>query len=231
VSTDPPESLEAFGGEPAELRKLVAAARPTSWEGGSQWPSPQSVLREFLEVLGVERPGQVANTLIRDLGSLSGVLSASWWQLRRSVGFGVAGAIRSARDLMRAALAEEVCRGPVVANKQQLLDLLKLELGARRHERLIAIYVDSSLHVLRIEIISNGSARQAPAPIQKIVHVGFDVGAAGLFLIHNHPSGNPEPSRADRELHARLYAISRHFDMYLIESLIVAGDTICSILK
>jgi DNA repair protein RadC len=132
---------------------------------------------------------------------------------------------------MRVALAEDLSSGPTLTSRQEVFDLLKLELGARRSERLIAIYLDPGCHVLRYERISDGTPRGTDVPLRQIVAIGLAVGAAGILLVHNHPSGDPTPSDADRRMVARLSLIASDLDMHLLDAWIVAGDSLCSILK
>jgi DNA repair protein RadC len=205
-------------------------ARTGVWNGDSDWPSPQHVLATFLERIGTTQPNRVAGALLRDFNSLAGVLNASWWRLRRSVGVRVASAISGSRDLMRAALQEQVSKGPVVGSQRQVVELLQAHLGSLTRERLIAIYVDANLHLLRIQHISEGSKAETPLDIPKIIHCGLDVGAAGVLIVHNHPSGDARPSRADERATARLSRIAADLDMHVVDALIVAGGEVRSML-
>ena len=196
--------------------------RPDAWDGTEQWPSPQFVLGDYLEQLGVAQPRRVAGALLRDFGSISSILSASWWQLRRSVGTRLANAIRASRNLMRSALVESVTKGPVISNRREVVELLRLHLGSLRRERLIAVYLDSGLHLLRIERIADGSVRNVPFDIPRMIHVGLDVGAACFLVVHNHPGGDPTPSDLDRRKSSQLRRIAADLDMVLVDSLIIA---------
>src|SRR5437660_5641101 len=84
---------------------------PTEQE---QRPTPEQVLAEYLGELGVAQPSRVAGSLLREFGSISALLSASWTQLRRSVGFRLASTVRASRQVMLTALNEAVSKGPVI---------------------------------------------------------------------------------------------------------------------
>jgi DNA repair protein RadC len=231
MSVNPPESPAAPPSIPRlSIRGMdsVRSSKPRKWDGGHQWPSPQFVVGDFLEELGVELPRRVAATLLGDFGSISGVLSASWWQLRRSVGLQLAGVICACRNVMQASLVEKVSRGPVVTSRQELLDLLKLQLGASSREAIIALYLDAGMHLLRIEQLAEGTPRICELPVARLIHIGLDVGAAGIILVHNHPSGDPTPSQTDRQTTMRVSAIVRDLDMHLLDHLVVAGGKLMS---
>ena len=196
------------------------------WEGEQEWPSTQRLLADYLERLGVAEPSRVAGALLRDFGSISGLLSASWWRLCGSAGHRLAGIISASRDIMRAALTEEVARGPVLSGRPEVIQLIQAHLGSLNRERLIAIYVDAKHRLLRIEPISEGSLAGTPLEVGRIVHRALDVGAAGLLLVHNHPSGDPTPSAADLQATARLRRIATDLDIHLIDHLVIAGGKV-----
>jgi DNA repair protein RadC len=184
-----------------------------------------------LEEIGVTQPLRIAGALIRDFGSAGAVMSASWWRLRASVGIRIANAITASRQLMRIALTEAVARGPVVSGRRDVVRLLSAQLGLLRQERVIALYVDSKLRLLRIEHISDGTISDAPLNLTRIIHCGLDVGACGLMVVHNHPSGDATPSACDRAAMVRLGRIAADLDMYLIDALVIAGGECVSILN
>lgn len=229
MSTEPPETFDVDRVRPAEAR--IDPTQPQPRDAGAQWPSPQFILGDFLSEFGATYPNHVARTLLDHFGSISAVLSASWWQLRRIVDHRTAGAIRASRKLMRTALIEDVSKGPVLYDRTAVFDLLKLELGSRCGERLIAVYVDSGLHLLRFERIVDGTPTGSPASVRKIIQIGLEVGAAGLLVVHNHPSGDATPSESDRRAMQQLAWIARELDMHLLDSWVVAGASVCSILR
>jgi DNA repair protein RadC len=232
VVKDDPESFP--GRRPTQFAELqlhlplsVQSSRDTgAWEGKAEWPSTQRMLADYLERLGVAEPSRVSGALLRDFGSISGLLSASWWRLCGSAGHRLAGIISASRDIMRAALAEEVARGPVLSNRPEVINLIQAHLGSLNRERLIAIYVDAKHRLLRIEPISEGSLARTPLEIGRIIHRALDLGAAGFLLVHNHPSGDPTPSASDIQATERLRRIAADLDILLIDHLVIAGGEV-----
>jgi DNA repair protein RadC len=196
------------------------------WDGEQGWPSTQRLLADYLEQLGVADSSNIAGSLLRDFGSLSGLFSGSWWRLCGSAGHRLAGIISASRDIMRAALAEEVARGPVLSSRPEVIHLIQAHLGSLNRERLIALYVDAKHHLLRIEPISEGSLASTPMEVGRIVHRALDLGAAGFLLVHNHPSGDPTPSVSDIQATARLRRIAADLDLHLIDHLVIAGGQV-----
>jgi DNA repair protein RadC len=232
VVKDDPESIPDRGdAQFAELQLHLPLSVQSSrdlgrWEGQQEWPSTQRLLADYLEQLGVADHSNVAGVLLRDFGSLSGLLSASWWRLCGSAGHRLAGIISASRDIMRAALAEDVARGPVLSSRPEVIHLIQAHLGSLNRERLIAIYVDAKHRLLRIEPISEGSLARTPMEIGRIIHRALDLGAAGFLLVHNHPSGDPTPSVSDIQATARLRRIAADLDILLIDHLVIAGGEV-----
>ncbi len=132
------------------------------------------MLAEFLERLGVADPSTAAVGLLRNFGSISGLLSASWWRLCGSVGSRLAGIISASRDTINAALAEDVAGRPILASRLEVLQLLQKQLGKLHVERLIAVYIDTTVRLVSIEQISEGSRSITGFDVNRILHHTLD---------------------------------------------------------
>jgi DNA repair protein RadC len=231
VSADSPEPLEVST-DVAGDRSALASRRL-----GSKLPEPsaRAPLLSDTDLVGhlceIGCSSNEAAELLESFGTLSGVLSAPLHRLASAVGPDRAAKIRGCRNLMRAALSENLSKGPALRDQKAIFELLRFEIGARACERLIAIYLDCGFHVLRIARISDGTPRSTHFPFSKIIHIGLDVGAAEIIVVHNHPSGDCRPSADDRRAIAKLSWLAHDLDMNLFDSWIVAGDSVCSILK
>ena len=201
-------------------------------EGGDctiELRSPHKVLSEYLGAIGVADSNTAARALLNEFGTLSDLLAGSWWRLRRAVGARLASAIHASRALMRASLAEPLRDRPIVPRPAQLLEFLQAQLGFLQHERLMALYVDSRLHLLSIQKIADGSVGHAPVDFARIFYLGLNVGASGFLLVHNHPSGIPRPSKTDLATTSRLRGVAEQLDLHLLDHLIIARGKVASI--
>jgi len=194
-----------------------------------EWNTSTKALAEFLSAVGVVDPGRIARCLIEEFGSLSEFLSASWWRLSRVVGRRLARTIQSSRELMRAMLEEAIPEGRKVTRSKAFVDFLQAEMGFLHHEQLLAVYVDKSCRLMRIERLAVGSFKEATVDKRKIIGCALTLGAAGFFLIHNHPSGNPIPSTQDLRVTEDLRRLAESFEINLLDHLIVARGNIFSI--
>jgi DNA repair protein RadC len=97
-------------------------------------------------------------------------------------------------------------------------------LGHEAEEWLLALYVDSELQLLAVDTVARGDFGSCDVPFWKIISRGHALKAKGFILVHNHPSGDPRPSRSDIQITRRLAHVSHELDVPLLDHLIVAGD-------
>jgi DNA repair protein RadC len=102
-------------------------------------------------------------------------------------------------------------------------------LGQEAREWLLALYVDKDLQLLAVDTIGRGGVSGVRVSFARILCRGHELNAAGFILVHNHPSGDPRPSRSDIEITGRLRRASAELEMPLLEHLIIAGDEVTSV--
>jgi DNA repair protein RadC len=106
-----------------------------------------------------------------------------------------------------------------------LADLLRhigTDMAARAAEQLRVLFLDQDRILLADAVMAEGGVDEVTLPLRAIVHRALDLGAAGLVLAHNHPSGNPDPSAADLDATRQLIGVCRPLDILVLDHLIVA---------
>ena len=148
----------------------------------------------------------LAKRLIDQFGSFSGVLNADPGALSQVKGMGQASAASlhavslAARRMARGAVKQQ----PVLSSWQALLDYLAIDMSALKHERVRVLYLDTKNRLIDDHLAAEGSIDEAAIHPREVIRRAFDVGASALILVHNHPSGDPEPSRADIQITHRI---------------------------
>lgn len=97
-------------------------------------------------------------------------------------------------------------------------------LAHETREWLVVLYVAEDLRLLSIETVAVGSVSGVDVPIGRIIHRGLLTGASGFILVHNHPSGDPTPSRADIDVTIRLARTAEEMDLHMLSHLVIARD-------
>lgn len=78
--------------------------------------------------------------------------------------------------------------------------------------------------LLRDELVSEGSIDQAAVHVREVIRRAIDLGSASLILVHNHPSGDPSPSRADIALTRQIVDAGRHLDIAVHDHIIIGAS-------
>lgn len=126
------------------------------------------------------------------------------------------------REAMLHALREEALTGAEIAGTEALARYLRADMGYRPGERLRVLFMATGNRLLADEVMFEGSIDSASVLPRPIVHRALELGASGIILVHNHPSGSPEPSRADIEATRDLIAACRPLEIAVHDHLIVA---------
>ena len=168
---------------------------------------------------------ELANQMIQRFGSLSDLARASVADLRRVKGIGLAKAVQlaAAFGLASRLARESIARLPL--DKPELVyDLLGAEMRQLGKESLRVVLLDTKLRLLRVEEISLGSLNECLAHPRDVLRPAITHNAYGFILVHNHPSGDPTPSEADRRLTVRISEAARLLQVSLFDHLIVGSQ-------
>lgn len=165
----------------------------------------------------------LAKRLIAQFGSFSAVLNATPGALVQVNGMGEASAASlhavslAARRMARGSIEQK----PVLGSWQALLDYLAIDMGELKHERVRVLYLDTRNRLIDDHLAAEGSIDEAAIHPREVIRRAFDVGASALILVHNHPSGDPEPSRADIQITNRIVEAGRLLNVTVHDHVIV----------
>lgn len=177
------------------------------------------------------RHSQVAaDRLIAHFGGLGRALSASREQLATALPdhSDLVTAIIAARALSEAGLRERISRTQVGIADSDYRQYLRMQIGKSATECLHATFVTHDWAYLGDERMASGTPGQVDSNLRGLLSRAFDLGASGIILAHNHPSGSSEPSEADIALTQRIAAFTRSVDIVVLDHLIVGEADIVS---
>jgi len=161
-------------------------------------------LVEYLLALAIPRRDTkpLAKHLLAEFGGIGGLLTADAESLSRMPGMGETSvaAIKIAHAAALRLLRAEVADRPVLSNWQALLNYLHADMAHHRNERVRVLHLNTRNMLIRDELMSEGSIDEAAVYVREVIRRAMDLGSAALILVHNHPSGDPSPSRADIEI-------------------------------
>ncbi|MCF4995582.1 DNA repair protein RadC [Pseudomonas syringae] len=210
------------------IRDWPAAERPREklLEQGSGSLSDAELLAIFLRT-GVSGKSAVdlARHLLNQFGSLRALLEADVSAFCQQLGLGPAkfAQLQAVLEMGRRHLAERLRQRPALENPQAVRDYLKSMLRHEPHEVFGCLFLDSKHQVLTFEALFRGSIDNTSVHPREVVKRCLANNAAAVILCHNHPSGNTDPSQADRVLTKRLQQALEMIDVRVLDHFII-GD-------
>lgn len=119
-------------------------------------------------------------------------------------------------------------RSNYLTNPSLVRGYLQAQLATEEREVFAIILLDSQHGVLAFEKLFYGTIDSASVYPREVIKTVLNANAAAVIIAHNHPSGNPEPSRADIALTTRLRDALNTIDVRLLDHLVVGGSEIVS---
>ena len=166
----------------------------------------------------------LARRLLQDLNGLGGLEAADPATLTEATGVGLAktAQIKAALELGRRLLAEvEQNAHPRITCSQDVLALCAPRLRGLQHEQCDILLLNGGNDVVALETLSEGSLTESPVYVRDIVERANRHHAAAAILVHNHPSGHPQPSAGDRALTEELVQAGDLLRLPLLDHVII----------
>lgn len=144
-------------------------------------------------------------------------------QLMEFKGIGEAKAITiiAALELGRRRRGEEALQQKKIESSQSVFELMQPIIGELPHEEFWIIYLNNSNKVIHKNQLSKGGITGTLVDVRLVMKTAIEVGAIGLILTHNHPSGTLKPSEADKQITKKLKIASESLDIKVLDHLIV----------
>lgn len=212
-----PEVSDHRAGHRARLRERLLT-------GGAEALADYEVLEYLLFAAnprGDTKP--LAKALLAQFGSLNAVVNAEPGALTqvKGMGEGGAGALKAVALAARRMARGEVRDKPVLGSWQALIDYLTIDMAHLTVERVRVLYLDTRNRLIMDHHVGDGSVDEAAIHPREVVRKALDLGATAMILVHNHPSGNPEPSRADIDITRRIAEAGRLLGIVVHDHVIV----------
>ena len=168
---------------------------------------------------------ELADKLINEIG-LNGLLKSTYNDLSKYKGI----KMRKATKLLA---CFEIAKRCIAKNNEKkkikdasdCYEYIKSDYMFLGVERIIVVYVDNRLQILKKTIFDSYDVSLSTLPIKLIVKEAINYNAAGIFLSHNHPSGNPYPSESDVKATIKLHKTLKSLNVILFDHIVVSDDS------
>ena len=165
----------------------------------------------------------LARNLLAQFGDLSGVLSASEARLLVVTGIGQE-VITEFRLIEAVALnfgQSRIMHKPALANWNQMISYCRTKIAEKNKEEFHVLFLDKKNHIIADEMMGSGTVDHAPVYPREVIKRALELSASALILVHNHPSGDPTPSKADIDMTNKLYTLADQFNIVIHDHLII----------
>lgn len=172
----------------------------------------------------------LAKLLLKEFKTLSGVFHASPQELKRIKGMGDSG-VTSLKVVLAASqklLQEKTQDGHYQNSLPQVIDYCRMTMGDLKHEQLRLLFLDRKNKIMRDEVQQEGTVDHTPVYTREVIKRALEIGASGLIIVHNHPSGDPTPSQADIRVTRQIQDAAEKLDIHIHDHIIIAKDTYIS---
>ncbi len=183
---------------------------------------------ELLLSLGTPRRDckQQAKETIKKFKTLRGVLEAPPEELQQIDGIGSHSAfgIKLVQEVAREFLKEKIIDKPIYKSAQEIFDYLYHSMRDLKKEVFKVIYLNSQSQIIEIADLFEGTINSGVISSREVIESAIKNGAVSLIFAHNHPSGNPEPSKSDKELTRDLVYAGGIMRIRVLDHIIIGND-------
>ncbi|MDR2977313.1 MAG: DNA repair protein RadC [Streptococcaceae bacterium] len=202
----PRERLLANGAESLSERELLAILLRTGSKDYHVFELAGRVLETFVNLENLRNATLKELEMIKGIGPIKAVELQAMIELGKRIH-------NASREFQGTIMRSETF------GRKMMNELANLE-----QEHLLAVYLDNRNHIIAKKTIFIGTVNSAPAVPREILHHAVRFIATGILVVHNHPSGNPEPSEADIQFTQNLENSCQMLGTNLIDHLVVGRE-------
>ncbi|MCJ7563695.1 MAG: DNA repair protein RadC [Candidatus Aminicenantes bacterium] len=183
---------------------------------------------ELLLTLGTPRKDckEQARQALREFRSLRGVLEADVHELRKIKGIGshnVFG-IRLVQEVSRRFLKDRMMSRPYCRSSREVFDYLYHSLRDLKKENFKVLFLDPKNQIIEEKTLFEGTVDSSAVYPREIMKDALRFDATSLIFVHNHPSGDPEPSLCDREITKELVFSAKVMQLKVLDHIIIGNN-------
>ena len=165
----------------------------------------------------------VAKRLLERFGTLSAVLAADPARLKEVKGVGPAAIaiFKVVREAARRMGREETRERHVISSWDKLLSYCRIALADETVERFHLLFLDKKNQLIADETQGRGTVDHTPVYPREVVKRALELDASSIILVHNHPSGDPTPSKADVQMTREIVDAAKKLGLQVHDHLII----------
>lgn len=172
----------------------------------------------------------LAKRLLKHFGSIARLLNTEYDVLKNVEGLSenTISLLYLVKHTATHLLRRKIINRPILNTWSAVLDYCYVQLAYKKKEFLKILYLNNKYVLIKDDIIQEGSINQVEVDAREIVKTALNFGAVAFILVHNHPSGDSAPSKADIELTRSLSYICSNLNITLYDHIIIGQNGITS---
>ncbi|MES2984732.1 MAG: DNA repair protein RadC [Pseudomonadota bacterium] len=168
----------------------------------------------------------LAKQLLKQFGSFANVMYADETALRATddVGDAVIAALKTIRIATQRMIKSEIGDQPVIQSWTALMDYCKLAMGKNKIEEFRVLFLNNRHALIADEVMQRGTINHTPVYPREIVKRALEHSASAIILLHNHPSGDATPSKADIDITKKIIEAAATVNVTVHDHVIVTEN-------
>ena len=208
----PRERLLKLGSEALSAQEILALILGRGIKGESVMVTSQRLLSKFGNLKGV------ANASVEELSEI------------RGIGLAKAAQIKAAAELSkRLETVAEESQKPAIKSPEDVATIVRSQLKGKKREHFLVLCLDTRNRLINYKPVSMGSLDTSVVHPREVFKEAISSSAASVIFVHNHPSGDPEPSKEDIELTKRLAKAGEIVGIDVLDHIIVCDRSYLSL--
>jgi DNA repair protein RadC len=191
--------------------------------GGDALPDYELLELVLFGALPRRNTKELAKRLIARFGSFAEVINAPEALLAevKDVGDVVITELKLVRAAALRLMRSELLERPVLSSWSEVLHYCRAAMGFESREQFRILFLDKKNHLIADEVQQEGTVDHTPVYVREVVKRALELSATAIVLVHNHPSGDPTPSRADIEMTRQIVEVAKPLGLVVHDHIIV----------
>lgn len=202
----PREKLIKFGPEALSNAELLAIILRTGAKGKSALDHARMIIRKFSGFKEIEKAG---------VAELRGIA--------KGIGLAKIAQIKAVCEIAKRYSEEKIKIGAQFHNSRQVFNHFHESLRSKKKEVFVALLLDGKNRMIKEETVSAGSLTSSIVHPREVFNPVIKESAASVILVHNHPSGDPAPSKEDKEITKRLRDVGELIGVQVLDHIIIGN--------